>query len=124
VISTRALTKRYGAVTAVQSVDLDVREGDRYGLLGPNGSGKTTLVRMLLGLVCAASGQIEVLGQRIRRRRAQRAAGSRAGALMVARDVARVRVAHPAGRVTEGVPDRGSAAVLAHCALDFGTTPS
>ena len=64
-ISTSALTKRYGAVTAVQSVDLDVREGDRYGLLGPNGSGKTTLVRILLGLVYATSGQIEVMGQRI-----------------------------------------------------------
>jgi ABC-type multidrug transport system ATPase subunit len=67
VIRTSALTKRYGAVTAVQSVDLDVREGDRYGLLGPNGSGKTTLVRMLLGLVYATSGQIEVMGQRIPR---------------------------------------------------------
>jgi len=67
VITTRALVKRYGAVTAVQSVDLDVREGDRYGLLGPNGSGKTTLVRMLLGLVYATSGEIEVMGQRIPR---------------------------------------------------------
>jgi ABC-type multidrug transport system ATPase subunit len=67
VITTRALTKRYGAVTAVQSVDLEVREGDRYGLLGPNGSGKTTLVRMLLGLVYATSGEIEVMGQRIPR---------------------------------------------------------
>ena len=66
-IVTRALTKRYGAVTAVQSVDLDVREGDRYGLLGPNGSGKTTLARMLLGLVYATSGEIEVMGQRIPR---------------------------------------------------------
>ena len=66
-IVTRALTKRYGAVTAVQSVDLDVREGDRYGLLGPNGSGKTTLVRMLLGLVYATSGEIEVMGRRIPR---------------------------------------------------------
>ena len=66
-IITRALTKRYGAVTAVRSVDLDVREGDRYGLLGPNGSGKTTLVRMLLGLVYATSGEIEVLGRRIPR---------------------------------------------------------
>ena len=66
-IVTRVLTKRYGAVTAVQSVDLDVREGDRYGLLGPNGSGKTTLVRMLLGLVYATSGEIEVLGRRIPR---------------------------------------------------------
>jgi ABC-2 type transport system ATP-binding protein len=67
VIITRALTKRYGAVAAVRSVDLDVREGDRYGLLGPNGSGKTTLVRMLLGLVYATSGDIEVLGRRIPR---------------------------------------------------------
>jgi ABC-type multidrug transport system ATPase subunit len=62
-IVTRALTKRYGAVTAVQSVDLDVRAGDRYGLLGPNGSGKTTLVRMLLGLVYATSGEILVMGR-------------------------------------------------------------
>jgi ABC-2 type transport system ATP-binding protein len=54
-------------VTAVSSVDLDVRPGDRYGLLGPNGSGKTTLVRMLLGLVYATSGEIEVLGARIPR---------------------------------------------------------
>jgi ABC-type multidrug transport system ATPase subunit len=67
VITTRALTKRYGAVAAVQDLDLDVREGDRYGLLGPNGSGKTTLVRMLLGLVYATSGEIEIMGQRIPR---------------------------------------------------------
>jgi len=66
-ITTRALTKRFGAVTAVSSVDIDVREGDRYGLLGPNGSGKTTLVRMLLGLVFATSGEIEVMGSRIPR---------------------------------------------------------
>ena len=66
-ITTRALVKRYGPVTAVGSVDLDVREGDRYGLLGPNGSGKTTLVRMLLGLVYATSGEIEVLGRRMPR---------------------------------------------------------
>jgi ABC-2 type transport system ATP-binding protein len=64
-ITTRSLTKRFGTVTAVSSVDLQVREGDRYGLLGPNGSGKTTLVRMLLGLVYATSGEIEVMGGRI-----------------------------------------------------------
>jgi ABC-2 type transport system ATP-binding protein len=61
-IKTRDLTKRYGRTVAVDGVDLDVREGDRYGLLGPNGSGKTTLVRMLLGLVFATRGEIEVLG--------------------------------------------------------------
>ncbi len=62
-ILTKALTKRYGGVLAVDSIDLDVRGGDRYGLLGPNGSGKSTLVRMLLGLVYASSGEIEVLGK-------------------------------------------------------------
>ena len=62
-IVTRALTKRYGQLLAVDGVSLDVREGDRYGFLGPNGSGKTTVVRMLLGLVYATSGTIEVLGQ-------------------------------------------------------------
>ena len=67
-IRTEAVTKRYGSILAVDAVDLDVREGDRYGLLGPNGSGKTTLVRMLLGLVFATSGRIEVLGQPVPRR--------------------------------------------------------
>jgi ABC-type multidrug transport system ATPase subunit len=67
-IVTRGLTKRYGRLTAVRDVDLDVREGDRYGLLGPNGSGKTTLVRMLLGLVFATKGDIEVLGLPVPRR--------------------------------------------------------
>jgi ABC-2 type transport system ATP-binding protein len=61
-IKTENLTKRFGHVEAVHEVNLDVREGDRYGLLGPNGSGKTTLVRMLLGLVYATSGSISVLG--------------------------------------------------------------
>jgi ABC-2 type transport system ATP-binding protein len=59
-IRTAAVTKRYGPVLAVDRVDLSVDEGDRYGLLGPNGSGKTTLVRMLLGLVFATSGEIEL----------------------------------------------------------------
>ncbi|HEY1919221.1 MAG TPA: ABC transporter ATP-binding protein [Streptosporangiaceae bacterium] len=67
-IVTRSVTKRYGSVLAVDSIDLDVRPGDRYGLLGPNGSGKTTLVRMLLGLVYASSGEIEVLDKPVPRK--------------------------------------------------------
>ena len=61
-IRTRSLTKRFGSVLAVDQVDLDAREGDIYGFLGANGSGKTTTVRMLLGLVLATSGEVEVLG--------------------------------------------------------------
>jgi ABC-2 type transport system ATP-binding protein len=67
-ITTSGLSKRFGAVQAVRSVDLDVEEGDRYGLLGPNGSGKTTLVRMLLGLVYATSGSISIMGYPVPRR--------------------------------------------------------
>jgi ABC-type multidrug transport system ATPase subunit len=61
-IRTHGLTKRFGSLTAVDRVDLDVREGDVYGFLGANGSGKTTTVRMLLGLVLATSGTVELLG--------------------------------------------------------------
>jgi ABC-type multidrug transport system ATPase subunit len=67
VIVTSGLTKRYGGLLVVDGVNLDVRAGDRYGFLGPNGSGKTTVVRMLLGLVYASSGTIEVLGRPVPR---------------------------------------------------------
>jgi ABC-2 type transport system ATP-binding protein len=68
VIRTSDLTKHYGRTVAVDGVGLEVREGDRYGLLGPNGSGKTTLTRMLLGLVFATRGEIEVLGRPVPKR--------------------------------------------------------
>jgi ABC-2 type transport system ATP-binding protein len=67
-IVTRGLTKRFGGVLAVDGIDLDVQEGERYGFLGPNGSGKTTTLRMLLGLVFATSGEIELLGHEVPRR--------------------------------------------------------
>jgi len=62
-IRTQGLTKHFGRVVAVDDLDLEVAEGDVYGFLGPNGSGKTTTVRMLLGLVLATSGTVEVLGR-------------------------------------------------------------
>jgi ABC-type multidrug transport system ATPase subunit len=65
VVRTRGLTKRFGSVLAVDAIDLDVVEGDVYGFLGANGSGKTTTVRMLLGLVLATSGEVELLGERM-----------------------------------------------------------
>ena len=65
VVRTDGLTKRYGRVTAVDDLGLRVGAGQRYGFLGPNGSGKTTTVRMLLGLVYATAGEIEVLGRRM-----------------------------------------------------------
>ncbi len=62
-IRTEGLTKRFGSVTAVDDVGLDVRAGDIYGFLGANGSGKTTTVRCLLGLVLPTGGRIELLGR-------------------------------------------------------------
>ncbi|HYN56118.1 MAG TPA: ABC transporter ATP-binding protein [Motilibacterales bacterium] len=61
VASTR-LTKRFGAQTVVDGIDLTVPTGAVYGFLGPNGSGKTTTIRMLLGLVRPTDGRIELLG--------------------------------------------------------------
>jgi ABC-type multidrug transport system ATPase subunit len=62
-VQTHALTKRFGRVTAVEDVHLEVKEGDLFGFLGPNGSGKTTTVRMLLGLVYPTSGEMQLLGR-------------------------------------------------------------
>jgi ABC-2 type transport system ATP-binding protein len=62
VLSTRGLTKRFGDNAAVDRLDLEVRKGEVFGFLGPNGAGKTTTLRMILGLIYATSGEVEVLG--------------------------------------------------------------
>ena len=61
-IETTGLTKRFGAQTAVDGIDLAVPRGAVFGFLGPNGSGKTTTIRMLLGLLRATRGESRVLG--------------------------------------------------------------
>ena len=61
-ISARGLTKRFGEITAVDALDLELPAGRIYGLLGPNGSGKTTLIRLLTGLAKPTSGEARVLG--------------------------------------------------------------
>ena len=62
VVSTRALSKRFGDLVAVDALDLDIARGEVFGLLGPNGSGKTTTIRMLCGLVVPTSGTAMVAG--------------------------------------------------------------
>lgn len=62
-IRTSGLTKRYGAVTAVDSLDMTVEDGETYGFLGPNGAGKTTTIDVLLGYRYPTSGESEILGR-------------------------------------------------------------
>jgi ABC-2 type transport system ATP-binding protein len=59
-VATRAVTKRYGDVVALDRVDLDVPQGVVYGLVGPNGAGKTTLLDILSGLRSATEGEVLV----------------------------------------------------------------
>jgi ABC-2 type transport system ATP-binding protein len=62
VIDVRHLTKRFGAVTAVEDVSFQVHEGEIFGFLGPNGAGKTTTMRMLCCLIVATSGDAHIGG--------------------------------------------------------------
>ncbi len=69
-IRCRGLVKHYGAVVAVDGLDLEVRPGECFGLLGPNGAGKTTTVEILQGLLPPTAGSVEVLGRTWARDRA------------------------------------------------------
>ncbi len=63
VIKVENLVKRYGSLTALDGVSLEVREGEVFGLLGPNGSGKTTAIHCILSLLKYDGGDIEVFGR-------------------------------------------------------------
>ena len=67
VLRTDRLTKRFDHLTAVQDLDLEVREGEVFGFLGPNGAGKTTTLRLLCALIAPTSGTAEVAGFRLGR---------------------------------------------------------
>ena len=64
-IETHALTRRFGPRTAVDGLDLTVRQGELFALLGVNGAGKTTTLRMLSGLLQPTSGEADILGFRL-----------------------------------------------------------
>jgi ABC-2 type transport system ATP-binding protein len=63
VVCIRGLVKRYGQLTALAGVDLDIVPGEIFGLLGPNGAGKTTLISVVAGLARATEGTATVLGR-------------------------------------------------------------
>lgn len=75
-IEATGLTKRFGSRTAVDGLNLSVRQGEIYGFLGANGAGKTTTIRMLLGILQPESGTVSICGRPVRR-------GDRAGRSLV-----------------------------------------
>ena len=64
IIEVHNLSKKFGEITAVKDLSLEVEEGEVLGFLGPNGAGKTTTIRMLAGIIAPTSGYAEIAGQR------------------------------------------------------------
>lgn len=62
VLRTKSLTKKFGSKIAVNAVDMNVAKGDIYGFIGRNGAGKTTAMKLILGLLNATEGEIELFG--------------------------------------------------------------
>jgi general nucleoside transport system ATP-binding protein len=80
-VTTRALTRRFGSVVALDDVDITLRAGEIHALLGENGAGKTTLVRILAGLETPSEGEVDLWGRPVRHFAAR--AARRAGVALV-----------------------------------------
>jgi len=65
-IELKNLTKTFGSFTAVNQMNLDIKEGEVFGFIGPNGAGKSTTIRMLLGLLQPTAGEVYIFGQNIK----------------------------------------------------------
>jgi ABC-2 type transport system ATP-binding protein len=61
-VMARGVSKRYGATLALDALDLEIKRGEVFGLLGPNGSGKTTFIRLLAGYLLPTAGRLEIEG--------------------------------------------------------------
>jgi ABC-2 type transport system ATP-binding protein len=67
IVSTQGLVKRYGSTLAVAGLDLEIGEGEIFGLVGPNGAGKTTTLRILATLLAPSAGDAQIAGASVRR---------------------------------------------------------
>lgn len=65
-IEIQSLSKKFGPLTVLDGLDVDLEKGNTYVVLGPNGSGKTTLIKCIIGMVLADRGQISIHGQSVR----------------------------------------------------------
>src|SRR3989442_14537838 len=75
VLRASGLVKRFGTLTAVNGLDLEVKRGEVIGLLGPNGAGKSTTIGMILGLIRPTAGRAEIQGHDVATHREQALAG-------------------------------------------------
>ena len=80
IIETTGLTRRFGNITAVTDLNLNVPKGSIYGFLGPNGAGKTTTIRLLLGLILPNAGEVKIFNKPFKKNRIEIL--SRVGALV------------------------------------------
>ncbi len=69
IIRTKDLKKDYGEIQAVKGINLEIRKGEMFGLVGPDGAGKTTTIRMLCGLITPLSGEAELFGLPVRKQK-------------------------------------------------------
>lgn len=67
ILSTHAVTRRFGGLVAVDAISIEVNPNEIYGIVGPNGAGKSTLFNLIAGVMPPSSGRIEALGRRIDR---------------------------------------------------------
>ena len=65
IMDTNALTKQYGIQVVVNKLNMNVKKGEIYALLGRNGAGKTTTLRMIMGLLKPTSGEVRIFGEKL-----------------------------------------------------------
>jgi ABC-type multidrug transport system ATPase subunit len=108
VIRTEKLRKYFGAVHAVEEVNLEVRSGSVFGFLGPNGAGKTTTIGMILSLIHPTAGTVTVLGEPVSpsRNRVLRRVGAMAGAPALIPYLSARENLRLAARLNDGLPVR------------------
>jgi ABC-2 type transport system ATP-binding protein len=121
-IRTDRLTKRYGATTALDRLDLEAAPGEVIGYLGPNGAGKTTTIRLLLGLIRPTAGRAEIFGTDCQRHpvQAHRDLAYVAGEASLWRALTGTETLHLLGRVAGQVDTRYRDELIERFGLDPG----